>query len=276
MVTEIIGRVSRGSQMDQVYLPKNRQGLAAGEYVLIVPLDREIKREKEGKQLKPCFYGIKNLEPIKLRIIEEIFKLIDKIMNPENLIITGSFLEQGFRFNDIDILIIYEKKGDIKDIKEIEEKIKDNLGLKSHVILIDNKTMLSGLSVDPLYSLMLSKSVSLKRFIYKAKRKINYKLLDLHLLKSKSLIDSFDILNGNEKYYLILNMISILLFVQSRKLSKEIVNKEMEKLFKIKIEDIKENLLDKKDFLGRYKRIYGKTIELIFKNIKIEKKNEQK
>lgn len=273
MVIEVVGRVSRGSRMDQIYLPKNRQGLAAGEYVLIVPLDREIKKEK-GRQLKPYFYGIKNLESIKLRIIEEVFKMVDKTMNPENIIITGSFLEKGFRFNDIDILIIYEKKQDIKEnTKTIEEKIKENLGINPHIILIDNKTMLSGSSTDPLYSLMLSKSVSLKRFIYKMKRKIDYKLLDLHLLKSKTLIDNFDILNGNEKYYLVLNLVSILLFVQDRKnkkLSKEIVNREIEKLFKIKIDYIKENLLDRKDFLRKYKKIYDKTLDMVLNGVKNE------
>jgi len=120
---------------------------------------------------------------------------------------------------------------------------------------------------------MLSKCVSSKRFIFNIKRKINYKLLDLNLLKNKSLIDNFEILNGNEKYYLILNMISILLFFQNKKLSKEIVNKEIEKLFSIKIQEIKENRI-KPNFLKKYKKIYNKTFNLIISNI--NKNDKQK
>ena len=270
---EIIGRISKGSKMDQIYIPKNRIGLTGGEYVLIIPLKEKIEKAagKTRKQkFKPYFYNIKNLEPIKLRIIEEIFNLIEKKEKFENIIITGSFLEQGFSFNDIDILLVSEKKINTETIKyEIENLI----GIKTHIILLNSKSLYSGLSFDPLYILMLSKCVSSKRFIFNIKRKINYKLLDLNLLKSKSLIDNFEILNGNEKYYLILNMISILLFFQNKKLSKEIVNKEIEKLFSIKIQEIKENRI-KPNFLKKYKKIYNKTFNLIISNI--NKNDKQK
>jgi len=251
--------------MDQVYIPKNRAGMTAGEYVIISPLGKKIE---EKSIFKPYFYDSKNIEPIKLHITEEIFNLIEKEANVENIIITGSFLEPGFKFKDIDILIINEEKVNIENLKE---KIEKTLGIKAHLILLDTKTLLSGLSTDPLYSLMLSKCVSKKRIILKVNRKINYKLLDLHLLKSKTLIDNFDILSGDEKYYLTLNMVSILLFIQNKKLSKEIVNHEIEKLLKINIEELKENLIKKQDFIEKYKKIYNKTFNLIMKSIKHEK-----
>ena len=46
---EIISRVSKGSKMDQIYIPKNRAGLTIGEYVVITPLSREIKKQENGK-----------------------------------------------------------------------------------------------------------------------------------------------------------------------------------------------------------------------------------
>jgi len=262
---ELIGRISKGTKMDQIYIPKNRSGLASGEYVLIMPLTS--KQGKTSKQFKPYLYNVKNLEPIKLRIIEDIFNLINKNLEPENIIITGSFLEPGFKFNDIDILILTEKKVSTEMLKG---KISSIMGIKPHIILIDTKSLIFGLSSDPIYNLMLSKCLSLKRFIFNAQRKINYKLLDLNLLKSKTLIDGFEILKGDEKYYLTLNMVSILLFMRGRKLSKEIINKEIEKLFNIKIEDIKENQT-KPDFLRKYKKIYNKTFKIIMKSIKNEK-----
>lgn len=262
---ELIGRISKGTKMDQIYIPKNRAGLASGEYVLIMPLTS--KQEKTPRQFKPYLYNLKNLEPIKLKITEEIFNLVNKNLEPENIIITGSFLEPGFRFNDIDILILTERK---INTGMLNEKISSMTGIKTHIISLNSKTLISGLSSDPIYNMMLSKCLSSKRLIFNVKRKINYKLLDLSLLKSKSLIDNFEILNGNEKYYLTLNMVSILLFIQGRKLSKDIVNKETEKLFSIKINDIKENLV-KRDFLKKYKETYNRTFNLIMESIKHEK-----
>ena len=265
---EIIGRISKGSKMDQIYIPKNRIGLPTGQYVIILPLESKLQKEKPGKKQKQYFYNIKDLEPIKLRIVAEIFNIINKQTNLENIIITGSFLEKGFTFNDMDILIIDKQKINTEMIKK---QIESLTGIKTHIILLDKKTLASGLSSDPLYILMLSKCISQNRLIFKVERRINYKTLDLHLLKSKTLIDNFNILSGNEKYYLTLNMVSILLFVQSKKLSKEIVNKEIEKIFNVKIGELKENIVQE-DFLKKYKEIYAKTFNLILKNIK--KKNE--
>ena len=259
---EIIARISKGSQMDQIYLSKNRQGMPTGEYVLITPIEEKIQTSKP----KLYFYNAK-IEPIKLRIIEEIFIQITKL-NPENIILTGSFLEPGFKFNDIDLIIINEKKIKTETLKQ---RIESLFGIKTHIILMSTGSLILGLSSDPLYSLMLSKCVSSKRIVFKVKRKPDYKLLDLHLLKSKTLIDNFSILNGEEKYYLTLNMVSILLFIQGKKLSKEIVNKKIEKTFNIKIEKLKENIVDEK-FLQKYKRIYNKIFNLIMRKIKDEPK----
>jgi len=262
---ELIGKISKGSKMDQIYIPKNRTGFSSGDYVLIMPLDKKTDKE----QFKPYFYNARNVEPVKFKILEEIFNLIEKKINPENIIITGSFLETGFKFNDLDILIITENKFNPDYIKNQIESI---TGIKTHIIVLNNKTLISGLSSDPLYSLMLSKCISKNRLIFNVKTQINYKILDLNLLKSKTLIDNFDILNGNEKYYFTLNMMSIFLFIQEKKLSKEIINKEIESIFKIKINELKENLIEKNKFLKNYKLIYNKTFNLIMEGIKNEQK----
>ena len=69
--------------------------------------------------------------------------------------------------------------------------------------------------------MILSRSIARKRFVYNVKSKINYKILDLHLLKSKSLIYNFDYLNGNEKYDLIRNMIVISLYLKHKRVNKD-------------------------------------------------------
>src|SRR3989344_1872534 len=252
---EIIAKVSRGSKMDQIYLPKKRSGFLAGQYVLIQPIEspKEIKN--------PFFYGIESLEPIKTKLIEEIFSLIEKRADFENVIITGSFLEPGFSFNDIDVLIIGRKA---RGLDKVIEKL---IGIKTHIIFISNQELIKGLETDPLYQLMLSKCASIKRIIYKITPKINYQLLDLHLLKSKTLIDNFEAFDGNEKYYLIRNMIAIKLFIEHKNVSQERVNKDIRSLFNLDATQIKKNLLNK-NFLNKYRKIYEKISDLIMKRIK--------
>ena len=270
MVNEIIGKISKGSKMDQIYIPKNRIGFNAGEYVLILPLKGKLDEGEGGKEgkkkAKLNFYGIKELEPLKMSLIESIIETINRKISPDNvdnIIFTGSFLEKGFRFNDIDLLLIGEEKINTQIIKE---EIENMTRIKTHIIMLNNKTLAWGLSIDPLYSLMLSGCVSLKKVIFNVKREIDYKILDLNLLKSKTLIDNFSILNGEEKYYLTLNMVSILLFIQGKKLTKDRVNSEIEKQFNIKISELKGNLIEE-GFIRKCKKIFNKTFNLILDSI---------
>ena len=165
----------------------------------------------------------------------------------------------------MDILIISNNKINESFLKE---KILSAMGISAHIISFDKKTLEIGLSTDPLYSLMLSKCISKKRLIFNIKRKIDYKLLDIHLLKSEPLIHSFDILNGNQKYYLIRNLIAIKLFIEGKKLNNKDLENKIKNLFNIKIREIKENMLNKKDFLRKYKKMYKETQNKIFSFIK--------
>ena len=191
----------------------------------------------------------------------------------KNIIITGSFLDKGFNFDDIDIVIISKNK---IDKKGIEEKIEDSLKIKPHIIPLNNKTLIEGLSTDPIYQVMLSKCIAQKRFIYKIQPKINYKILDLHLLKSKTLIDNFDVLNGNEKYYLTRNMIAINSYIKYKKVNKKMIDKKVKEIFDLKdIQQMKKNMLDKNKFLKKYKTIYKSTFNKIMKNIKNGSKQKE-
>lgn len=246
--------------MDQVYLPKKRIDFSIGSYVLIRPIETI---EPIGKLY---FYNIKAIEPIKLGIINKMVSIIDKVSEYENLIVTGSFLEKGFNFNDIDVIVISEQTLDEEYIKKttlIE------IGVKLHLIVIDNKSLIRGLQTDPLYQMMLSRCVAKKRFIYKVKYNINYKILDLHLLKSGSLINNFDYLNGSEKYALTRNMLAIDYYLKNKKIDKEKIDKGIKKIFNLKnTAMIKKNMLDKKDFLKKYDNVYKEIQNEIMRGIK--------
>ncbi len=239
--------------MDQVYIPKNRNGFGIGDYVVV----KEIEKSRIER---PFFYNIDFVEPVKLEIIKEIIKIIDKNVKNENVIITGSFLDKGFCFNDVDVIVVSEEK------KNIEKLIIDKLKIKVHVLFLNNKELKKGLEIDPLYQMMLSRCIAKKRFIYNIKSKINYKILDLYLLKSKVLVDNFDFLDGNEKYYLIRNLVAIYLYLENKKIGKEKVDKEIERKFE-KIEKIKKNMLEKTSFLKKFKKMYDETFERVMDGI---------
>lgn len=262
---DIISKISKGTRMDQVYIPKNRHGFSIGSYVVITPVQTS-PRETE----RPYFYNISVLEPVKVRIIQEIFERIDRCSNTyENIIITGSFLEKGFHFNDIDILLISEQE---EDSEEIKKAIEEQTGIKTQLILITNDQLLKGLATDPLYEMMLSSCVAKKRFIYKTEREIKYKLLDIQLLKSKALIENFNMLDGDEKWYLVRNLVCISLFLQNKKINRENVEKETKEQFGIESKNIKENMMEKKTFLLKYKKVYQKTFMFVMKAIKHDTK----
>jgi hypothetical protein len=260
---EIIAKVSKGSKMDQIYIPRNRMGMAVGSYVVIRPAGEIERKEKSGRLY---YYDVKELEPIKLEIVNRIFSVVERSVDElENIIITGSFLDEGYGFNDIDVLVVGNSEFNERELgKEIERET----GMKTHFLSVSNSELANGLESDPFYQVMLSRCITKKRFVYKIGRKINYKILDLHLLHSKTLIEGFDVLNGIEKYKFTRNMIAIYLFVKGRKVGRKEVDKEIKKIFGTDPLNIKNDTLDKKNFLERYKGIYNRMFDLIMKGIK--------
>ena len=249
--------------MDQIYLPKNRFGLSVGSHVLI----KEARFKDEEKLI---FYNIRKIERIKIIIVKELFNMLKKY-SFDNIIITGSFLDSGFNFNDIDIILIKNKEVNINKIKN---EVKENFGIDPHLILIDSKSLLKGISIDPLFQTMLSSYISKKRFIYHVKPEIKYKLLDLSLLKSNLLTENFDILAGSQKLDLLRNLVSIHIFITKKHIiTKEEVYEKIKEIFGNDIFDnLRNNTLNKKDFIKKYNSIYNKTLEIILNGVKNESK----
>lgn len=255
-MVNLTGKISKGTLMDQIYVPKERPiGFELGAPVVIRPLF--------GEEIKPVYYNVSKLEPIKVTLIQ---KILNELSGVDNIIVTGSFLEKGFRFNDIDIVLINDNNIDSKKLEQHFNKIFD---LNFHIVALDYNTLLKGLETDPIYQAMLSRYVSKKRFIIRYKNKINYKLLDLHLLKSKPLIENFDFLTGNQKYGMARNMIAIFLFLNSKKISNKTIDGTIKKLLKEEPIKIKENMIiSKSAFLQEYKRLYNKLFQKILEGIK--------
>lgn len=240
--------------MNQIYIPKNRLGMASGSFVIVKPI------EQQEVASNPILYGFSHLEPIKMEIIHRIFHIADRTLEEiKNIIITGSFLEEGFYFNDIDIVVISEKS----ITQELAGNITSEIGIKSHIINLTSKELAKGIESDPLYLNIISKCVAKNRIVFNIQRKINFQLLDFHLLKSKAVINNFDYLSGREVYYLTKNMLAILLFMEGKKVSSELIDKEIKILFHLSANNIKDKILKKQEFISEYKKVYDK----IFKRI---------
>lgn len=245
--------------MDQIYLPKSRPpGFAVGSFVELIPTLKE----------KAPFYthSLPHVGPIKIQIITEIFNYFEYV---DNVIITGSFLEKGFSFSDIDVIIIDKLKLD----KTWEEHFLEELGIKVHIICIDRNSLIRGFKTDPLFQMMLSKYISKKRELFKLDYEFNYKLLDLHLHHSQTLIAGFGLLSGKEKYNLTRNLFAIKLFLNKNKVSTEQVDLAIEHAFgKGAVKKLKNNLMEKNSFLLKFKQIYAQT----FKTVMIRAKHASK
>ena len=244
--------------MDQIYLPKQRSGLPVGSYVSI----RLVLKDRIA--FKPIFYGVKKIEPIKMEIVKKVFSLIEGIVECSNIIVTGSFIKQGFGFRDLDVLVVYS--GEKVNEKEIAQKIKEQIGAKAHVIFLTDKELSIGAARDPLYLAMINRCIARNRFTYHLqKRIIHPQLLDVHLLKSKVVFYSFDFMSGNDLYYAVRNIVAISLFLKGR-ISAELIGKEIENIFSISEEDIRRKAFKKTSFLKKYQRFYNTTFKEILKH----------
>ncbi len=256
----ITGTISKGSVMDQIYVPKIRApGFERGVTVAITLL--------QSKAITEIYcYHVRHLEPIKKIIVDEIFSYFEHV---DNVLVVGSFLEEGFEFQDIDTVVLTEKSINNAAIKT---HFKAALGIDIHLICLPLKELLRGIGSDPLFQMLLSRFVAKKRLIVPKNRIIKYKLLDLHLLESKALIDGFDFLNGREKYKLVRNAVAIACFLDNKSLSASLVDNKIERYFgEGSVTGIKENTIGA-EFLLKYKLFHKNLLNRILEGMKNEPK----
>ena len=262
VVKRLIKKISKGARFNQIYLQKNEGiGFEPGKSVVISPLENIIAKEPSIFE-----YNVK-LESLKREIVKSVFKIADRYGYYDNIIITGSFLDEGFNFEDIDIIIINPKNIE-KD--KLKNSIEENTGIKPHLILIDSESFNKGIKRDPLFRLMIDRYVSAKRAIFRKDREINYKLLDIYLLKNKNLIEGYDLFSIKQRKKLLRDFISIKLFSENKEVTIKNIEKEINRLFG---KDIIESLFyygnneEKHKFIAKLKKEFNKLEKYILKNV---------
>src|SRR3989344_5285749 len=126
---EIISKISKGSKMDQIYIPKNREGLEVGSIVVIKPL---IERKPK---IKIYSYNTKSIEPIKItdkklnasKIKENLERKIQ--IKIDLLILENKSLQQGINtdplYNNMLSKCISKNRIIYKKQREINYKLLD-------------------------------------------------------------------------------------------------------------------------------------------------------
>ena len=254
----MIAKISKGSQMDQIYLPKQRQpGLMPGTFVRITVLSA-------AERTRPYFRNCDRLEPWKIAIIDQVFRVV----MAENVLITGSFIESGKDFEDIDMIVIGPEN------KKLAQKLENEIGLPFHIVALSYRSLQEGIRTDPLFQAMLSKFVAkqpLPPSVFAQARTYRYRQLDLHLLESKALLESFEYLNGREKFKLLRNAITIVMFLERKTITAETIRKEIEHRFGAgTVKRLKENMLSKQPFLKTFKGLYDGLFTKIMKGVRNE------
>lgn len=218
----LIKKISRGTRFNQVYLKKN-EGLwfEPGRSVIISPLEGSIPADTQ------IFEYNTSLDSIKKEIARKIFRIIGSICSYSNILITGSFLETGFGFDDVDIIIL--DPGPVQ-----EDRLKSmigEIGIKPHLMMMGRKSLDKGISRDPLFRMMAARYVSVRRILLKKEKSVDYRLLDIHLAKNRNLIDGYGLLSIGQRKKLLRDFISIKLFAENKEVTTKDIEKEAERLF---------------------------------------------
>lgn len=251
--------------MDQIYLPRQREGFPVGSFVEISPVIPVQKVESLA------FYNTQNIEPIKLHMIKEMFRIIEEHNNVENVIVAGSFFNEGFHFNDIDVIVISDK--DI-DQKMIQARLEETLGGKFQVVELSKKEFQDALLQEPMMDCMVQKCVSRESFVVPSTKQMNWKSLDLSLLSSELLIENFPFLSTNERYKQVRNLIAIYNFIENKRMSS--VDDSIDALFGKGISvALRNGTLELKDFRKKYKQVYQKLQKIIFAGFKDDSEPKQ-
>lgn len=261
MVRQLIKKISKGARFNQIYLQKNEGiGFEPGKSVVISPLEAIIVKEPSIFE-----YNVK-LESLKREIVKTIFKIAESHGHYDNIIITGSFLDEGFNFEDIDIIIVNPQN---LEKEKLKDSIEQSIGIIPHLILIDSESLNRGIRRDPLFRLMIDRCVSAKRAIFRKEREFNYKLLDIYLLRNKNLIGGYDLFSIRQRKKLLRDFISIKLFSENKEVTIKSIEKETNRLFgKGVIESLfyYGNNEEKHKFIAKLKKEFNKLENHILKN----------
>jgi len=232
--------VSKGSRFNQIYVPKDMENsIEVGDEVE-VRLVRKCVRLHYSK-------GLKKLSEFKENLIKEIFYFLNEVANFDLVFVVGSFLTEKISYNDIDIVLITQKKENIEE--SIYNKLIEKFNLRFHIISIEEKKFYHLLKICPLTKAMFSKFICNKIITIEDERLIDKNHLKFLLMMPEDLLVIK--LNSRTFFDNLRRLITIERFLKNESLDIVLINEELKKLIsnslysKIKYnEEIENNSID--------------------------------
>lgn len=217
MYAKFIKNVSKGSRFNQVYVPKDMESLIeVGDEVEV----RLIKKHIGLHYSK----NLKKLSEFKEGLIKGIFSFLNENFDIVAIFAVGSFLTEKINYNDIDIVLIKDKK--INDFEEaVYGKLVEKFNLKFHLLAIEEKKILDLLKICPLTMSMFSKFICNKPFNIEKERFIDKKHIKFLLMMPYDLLEIR--LSSRSFFDSIRRLITIERFLKNKILDTEDINIEI-------------------------------------------------
>jgi len=260
METKFIKTVSKGSRFNQIYVPKSMESLIeVGDKVEV----RLVKKLIEIHYSK----GLKELSQFKENLIKSIFSFLNENFDFHTMFIVGSFLTEKIDYNDIDIVIIADKKDENFE-EEIYNKLIEKFNLKFHVLIIEEKKFWRLLKICPLTKAMFSNFVCNKPIKIPNESLVNKNHIKFLLMMPYDLLEIR--LNSRSFFDSLRRLITIKRFLKNKSLGIAEINEELKMLMADflykKIRDNEEIEKNSINFLREILKSKLKIIEDLIKN----------
>lgn len=256
---KFIHKISKGSKFNQIYVPREAEReFEVGDLV-------EVKLLKKKTELH---YSQKSIElsKFKEKLIKEIFEFFSEYEKVKACFIFGSFLTKKIDYNDIDLLVIVEKKDEIFE-NRLYDKLIDEFNLKFHVICIEENKLNNLLKINPLIRSMIYYSVSNKKIEDLPKIEIDEKNIKFTLMLPEDVLD-VDV-NSRMLYDSLRRVLLLKFFIKKEEISlfeidQEIINLLGQDLY----EDIRKDSIISPFNQKKIKAIIGEKIKFIENKLK--------
>jgi len=174
-------KVSKGSRFNQIYIPKYLENeIQVGDEVEVKLVKKHIKLHYSK--------GLNRLSQFKEKLIQDIFSFLAGFSEIQNAFAVGSFLTEKIDYNDIDIVIISNKK--IKNLDGfVYNKLINRFNLKFHILSIQKERFEYLLKACPLTRAMFSSYVSNKKVSLEKNKIIDRKHLKFLLMMPEDLLE---------------------------------------------------------------------------------------
>lgn len=262
MLVKFKKNVSKGSRFNQIYIPKNMENLIEVGDKVEVRLIKKYSRLYYSKDLK-------KLSRFKENLIKDIFLFLNEI-NYAYIFVVGSFLTEKINYNDIDIVLIVNKK--YNNLEETAyNKIIEKFNLKFHILAIEENRFKHLIKICPLTRSMFSKFICNKPFAMEKEKLLDKNHIKFLLMMPQDLLEvevSSGIFFDN-----IRRLITIERFLKNKRWGTETINNELRQLVNSRLYDkIRHNECIEKTSVDFLRKIIKTKLNIIGGLIKNGKK----